>query len=137
MDRPNIIAFSRGFHRRNVNGKNVLNKDYDLKINPNNQNKVILETRENDKNYKKKYDSPNSFIKTFIEKQSLFDMIRHDDNLVKPKKKTKRNNKKARKKGTKGKKDLHVQARKSGRARKIRQARKSGQVRKSGQARKS
>lgn len=85
MDRPNIIAFSRGFHRRNINGKNVLNKDYDLKINPNNQNKVLLETKENNKKYKKIYDSPNSFIKTFIEKQSLFDMIRHDDNLIKPK----------------------------------------------------
>ena len=101
MDRPNIIAFSKGFHRRNVNGKNVLNKDYDLKINPKNQNKVILETRENDKKYEKIYDSPNSFIKTFIEKQSLFDMIRHGDNLVKPKKKytrNKRNNRRYNKK---------------------------------------
>ena len=106
MDRPNIIAFSRGFHRRNVNGKNVLNKDYDLKINPNNQNKVLLETGENGKNYEKIYDSPNSFIKSFIEKQSLFDMIRHDDNLVKPKKKLTHNNRPNNRKGnTKGIKD--------------------------------
>ena len=115
MDRPNIIAFSRGFHRRNVNGKNVLNKDYDLKINPKNQNKVYLKTKEDDKKYKKIYDSPNSFIKTFIEKQSLFDMIRDDVNLVQPKRKfthNKRNNrsdnrpdnKKGRQDKTKGRK---------------------------------
>ena len=105
MNKPNIIAFSRGFHKRDINGNNVVNKDYNLKINP---NKVILETRENDKNYEKKYDSPNSFIKTFIEKQSLFDMIRHDDNLVKPRKITRRYRKlykglKVKKRGTRGK----------------------------------
>ena len=106
MYRPNIIAVSRGFHTRNVNGKKVLNKDYNLKINPNNQNKVLLQTGENGKNYKKIYDSPNSFIKSFIEKQSLFDMIRHDDNLVKPKKKFTHNNRPNNRKGkTKGIKD--------------------------------
>jgi len=109
MDGPKIIAFSRGFHRKNINGKNIVNKDYDLKINPNNHNKIHLKTKENDKKYRKIYDSPNSFIKTFVEKQSLFDMIRHEDNLIKPKEITRRYSKLDKslkgKKVTKGKRE--------------------------------
>tara|TARA_Y100001970_G_scaffold168014_1_gene205529 strand:+ start:247 stop:609 length:363 start_codon:yes stop_codon:yes gene_type:complete len=107
-----IKIFSEGTHKQIVNNQPLIDKKYQISVNPNNKNNVYVSTSNNGIKFNKIYDTLEEFFQGFSQDYSLFDSMQKDIHQIEqfptifkytPKNFKKKSNNKTKKKSKKHK----------------------------------
>tara|TARA_X000000368_G_scaffold389349_1_gene351629 strand:+ start:822 stop:1193 length:372 start_codon:yes stop_codon:yes gene_type:complete len=74
-----VKLYTSGQHIENINGHNIIDRKYEILLNPNNKNKVHVSLTNDGFNFKKKYDNLENFFNQISHnQQSLLTLIQDD-----------------------------------------------------------